>query len=80
VSGGSEERERTGRGRVVEVSMAETAYWTLMYSLAGFVREGVAPRMGNKQAANGLSPYDVYPASDGHVAVLDSLRRRGAFG
>ena len=64
------ERERTGRGRVVEVSMAETAYWTLMSSLAGFVREGVAPRMGNKQAANGMSPYDVYPTADGFVAVL----------
>jgi crotonobetainyl-CoA:carnitine CoA-transferase CaiB-like acyl-CoA transferase len=69
------ERERTGRGRVVEVAMAESAYWTLMSSLSGWFQNGEAPRMGNKQAANGLSPYDVYPCADGYVAILCVLDR-----
>lgn len=66
---------RSGRGRVVEVAMAEATYWTLMSSLSSWFMYGEAPRVGNKQASNGLSPYDVYPCADGHVAILCVLDR-----
>ena len=33
-------------------------------------RTGTTPRTGNKHAAMGVAPYDVYPCSDGHVALI----------
>jgi CoA:oxalate CoA-transferase len=64
------ERERTGTGRVVDVAMIDTVYPMLASNLSGFYRDGVAPRSGNGHGGGGLVPYGVYPASDGHVAII----------
>ncbi|MCP3992164.1 MAG: CoA transferase [Actinomycetia bacterium] len=64
------ERERTGRGRSVEVAMADATYMTLCSNLGSWFQTGDAPRTGNKHAALGVAPYDVYRCVDGHVALI----------
>ncbi|MGD9616193.1 MAG: CaiB/BaiF CoA transferase family protein [Alphaproteobacteria bacterium] len=62
------ERERTGRGRKVEVAMQEAAYATLTSQLEAYWQTGnVPPRTGN--ASHGRVPINVYPTSDGYVAM-----------
>ena len=67
------ERERTGRGQRVEVSMHDTMYPTLASSLGALYKSaGTAhqppDRIGNRHYV--IVPYNVYPASDGHVAIM----------
>ena len=62
--------ERTGEGRLVETSMAEAAYHTLCSNLLSWHQTGTATRTGNKHAAVGVAPYDVYQCLDGHVALI----------
>jgi formyl-CoA transferase len=65
------ERERTGKGRVVEVSMQDATYASLASNL-GMVhaRGATAPaRTGNRHGGLGISPYNVYPTKDGYVVL-----------
>lgn len=64
------EVEKTGVGRKVETSMAEATYHTLCSNMLSWHRTGTTPRTGNKHAAMGVAPYDVYPCSDGHIALI----------
>ena len=64
------ERERTGTGRVVDVAMVDTVYPALASNLSGFFRDGTATRTGNRHGALSLAPYNVYPASDGWLALI----------
>jgi len=65
------ERERTGRGRVVDVAMIDTIYPVLTSNLTGYYRTGAAPRAGNGHGGAPLVPYNVYPcAGDGYVAII----------
>jgi CoA:oxalate CoA-transferase len=66
------ERERTGLGRVVEASMFESVYPSLMSSLGLYFGSGgaVPERTGNRHAGLAEAPYNVYPASDGYVAII----------
>jgi CoA:oxalate CoA-transferase len=62
------ERERTGRGRLVEVAMQEAAYAALTSPLQAYFETGtVPPRTGN--ASHGRVPLNVYPTNDGYVAM-----------
>jgi len=62
------ERERTGKGRLVEVAMQEAAYVTLTSHLETYWHLGrVPPRTGNRSHAR--SPLNVYPTNDGYVAI-----------
>src|SRR5580658_5918558 len=64
------ERERSGEGRLVEVAMQETVYSSLAASFEYYHRTGKPPpRTGNRQAGLSSTPYNVYPANDGHVAI-----------
>lgn len=64
------ERERTGRGQLVEVAMQETVYPSLLSDLGLQYRAGgkQLPRRGNHHGA--VAPYNVYETNDGHVALL----------
>lgn len=65
------ERERTGEGRVVEVSMQDATYASLA-SNYGMVhaRGSEAPaRTGNRHGGLGISPYNAYPTTDGYVVL-----------
>ena len=66
------ERTQTGEGRLAEVAMQDTAYPTLASNL-GFTYRGsgaLPPRVGNRHGGLALAPYNVYEASDGHIAVV----------
>lgn len=67
------ERERTGRGRAVEVAMQDAAYPALASNLGMFFGEGrgkTPPRTGNRHGGLNMAPYNVYRAADGYVAVI----------
>jgi crotonobetainyl-CoA:carnitine CoA-transferase CaiB-like acyl-CoA transferase len=62
------ERERTGVGRVVDVSLYETAVGFVAYHLAGFLADGTVPgREGTVFPM--VAPYQVYPARDGELLI-----------
>lgn len=66
------EREHTGRARSVEVSMMEASYFALSSNL-GMVHaapEAVPARTGNRHGALAVCPYNVYPTSDGYIAII----------
>jgi formyl-CoA transferase len=65
------ERERTGQGRVVEVSMQDATYASLASNYGMLhVRGSEAPaRTGNRHGGLGISPYNAYPALDGYVVL-----------
>ncbi len=66
------ERERSGRGRSVEVSMMESVYASLSSNLGlYFSSNGDAPmRTGNRHGGLSLCPYNVYPTKDGYIAII----------
>lgn len=65
-------RQATGRGRLVEVSMLESVYPSLSSSLGLYygTQGDIPPRTGNRHAGLAESPYNVYPTSDGHIAII----------
>jgi CoA:oxalate CoA-transferase len=65
------ERERTGTGRVVEVSMQDATYASLASNLGMLHARGAnAPaRTGNRHGGLGISPYNVYRTNDGYVVL-----------
>ena len=87
------ERERTGRGRLVEVAMIETMFPTLASNLGMVFNNPQRPlgRTGNRHGGLAVSPYNVYPArtagspssaiNDDHwAALLRAMDRRGSGG
>ncbi len=66
------ERERTGQGRHVEVAMQDAVYPSLTSNLGNLYYGGdAAPRrVGSRHAGLAVTPYNVYEAADGHVAII----------
>ncbi|MDX6515063.1 MAG: CoA:oxalate CoA-transferase [Gaiellaceae bacterium] len=65
------ERATTGVGRVVDVSLFETAVGYVPYHVAGYLASGVAPgRHGTEFPL--VAPYRVYSARDGELLVSGS--------
>lgn len=66
------ERSQTGKGRVVEVAMQETALTALATSFTAMQLAGgkQPPRRGNNHPAGTGAPYNVYRCNDGHVAII----------
>lgn len=66
------DRERTGAGRFVEVAMFDSVYASLSSALGlHFGSDGAAtPRTGNRHSGMAEAPYNVYPASDGFLALI----------
>ena len=63
------ERERTGAGRMLEVSLYETALSQLSYQLVGYLGTGVVPgREGS--AFSQIAPYQVFPTRDGELMIV----------
>jgi crotonobetainyl-CoA:carnitine CoA-transferase CaiB-like acyl-CoA transferase len=69
VLGALYERERTGVGRTLEVSLYETALSQLAYQLVGYLGTGVVPgREGS--AFSQIAPYQVFPTLDGELMIV----------
>lgn len=64
------ERERTGVGRIVDIAMIDTIYPTHASNLSALYRDGSTVRNGNGHGGGAVVPYDVYPTSDGFVALI----------
>jgi CoA:oxalate CoA-transferase len=66
------EREKTGVGRLVEVSMQEAIYASLSSNLGmWWGSQGKAPpRTGNNHGGMAEAPYNVYPTKDGYIAII----------
>ncbi|MEO7402415.1 MAG: CoA transferase, partial [Burkholderiales bacterium] len=66
------EREKTGVGRLVEVSMQEAIYASLASNLGmWWDSKGAMPaRTGNQHGGLAESPYNVYPTKDGYIAII----------
>ena len=66
------EREKTGVGRLAEVSMQEAVYASLASNLGLHYSQGnsVPPRTGNRHGGLAEAPYNVYPTADGHIAII----------
>lgn len=72
------ERERTGRGRKVEVSMQEATYASLSSSIGMYFahpEDGPPARRGNRHSGMAESPYNVYPTRDGYIAIVGNHDR-----
>ncbi len=65
------ERTITGKGRLVEVSMLESVFPALASNLGMLYSQdgAVPPRTGNRHGGLSVSPYNVYEAKDGHIAI-----------
>lgn len=65
------EAEKTGRGRMVEVSMQEAIYASLASNIGMYYTLGgkEPPRTGNQHGGMSISPYNVYPTKDGYAAI-----------
>jgi CoA:oxalate CoA-transferase len=65
------ERERSGRGRVVDVSMQDATYAALASNLGMLHSRGAAAstRTGNRHGGLGVAPYNAYRAADGFVVL-----------
>ena len=66
------EREQTGIGRAVDVSMLEAVYASLSSNLGLYYGSGgdVPMRTGNRHGGLAESPYNVYPTQDGYIAII----------
>jgi crotonobetainyl-CoA:carnitine CoA-transferase CaiB-like acyl-CoA transferase len=62
------ERERTGRGRHVEVSLMDAALMSLLNQGSAWVLGGVVPqRRGNRHPS--ITPYETFAAADRPIAI-----------
>ena len=65
------ERERSGVGQRVEVAMFDAAVPSLLSFLAPYYElEREMSRSGNRHVVGGATPYNNFPCTDGHVAIL----------
>jgi crotonobetainyl-CoA:carnitine CoA-transferase CaiB-like acyl-CoA transferase len=62
------ERETTGVGRLVDVSLYETALGYVGYHLAGYLADGTVPR-GHGTGFPTIAPYEVIRTRDGELMV-----------
>jgi CoA:oxalate CoA-transferase len=65
------ERERTGRGRAIEVSMLESLFATLLPAAGhAYTSNAVPERSGNRHVADSYVPFDTFEAKDGWVSIV----------
>ena len=65
-------RARTGEGACIDVSMLEAVYPSMASNIGMTYgeRDDIPLRTGNRHGGLSLSPYNVYPAADGHIAII----------
>lgn len=65
-------RERVGEGAWLDISMLEAVYPTMASNMGMLYGPDADrnPRTGNRHGGLSLCPYNVYPAQDGHIAII----------
>jgi formyl-CoA transferase len=65
-------RETTGHGARIDVAMLDAVYPTMASNIGMLygARDDLPPRTGNRHGGLSLCPYNVYPTTDGHVAII----------
>ena len=63
------ERERSGEGQLVDVSMTDGALAWLAMVAGRYLHDGEPPRRGGLELAGGIVCYRPYACSDGHVTL-----------
>jgi CoA:oxalate CoA-transferase len=64
------ERDRTGRGLMVELCLYDSIVPSLTSFLGAYGMGLKNLRDGNRASGGAIAPYNSYPASDGHVMIL----------
>lgn len=65
------QREQTGNGQFVEAAMFDAVYPMMMSPIAATYRDReTPPRTGNRHSGLALSPYNIYTAEDGYIAIF----------
>jgi alpha-methylacyl-CoA racemase len=67
------ERERSGEGQFVDISMTDGSISWLSMVIARYFCERVTPRRGDLELAGGILCYFPYEAKDGHWVSLGAL-------
>lgn len=68
VNGALYERERTGKGAMIDVAMLDCQIAILENAIARYVSSGVAPGpMGARHPS--ITPFEAYRSGDGHIVV-----------
>jgi formyl-CoA transferase/CoA:oxalate CoA-transferase len=62
------ERERTGKGAVIDTSLYETALGYIGYHLVGYLADGTVPS-GQGTVFPMVAPYQVFPTRDGELMI-----------
>lgn len=64
-------RATTGEGATIDISMQDCVYPTLATAIGSYYSVGhELPRAGSRHPSKAISPYNVYEAADGHVAMI----------
>lgn len=65
------DRERTGAGRIVEISMQDATFASLAsnYGMLHARGDAAPERTGNRHAGLGVAPYNAYRTADGYIVI-----------
>jgi len=66
-------RERTGEGRVLDISMCEGAVPLAAFAFGSVIAEGKGPARGEHFLDGGIAPYNTYRTSDAKFVSLGAL-------
>ncbi len=64
------EREHTGIGGHVEVAMQEVTLMSMASNWGTLIGTGSVGRTGNRHSGLAVAPYNVYPTTDGAIALI----------
>jgi CoA:oxalate CoA-transferase len=77
ILGAIRERDRTGEGLMVEISMQEAVLPSMVSHISAYYGMGLRQlREGNRGSGGVITPANAYPASDGWVVILAADNHR----
>jgi crotonobetainyl-CoA:carnitine CoA-transferase CaiB-like acyl-CoA transferase len=70
------ERERTGRGRHLDVSMSDNLFTLAYWAFGRGFATGEWPRNGSDLVTGGSPRYQLYPTRDGRLLAVGAIEQR----